>query len=117
MPLHRLAALVATTACALLLVGTTGVASAQEGPARLTQVVPISGTSTNGKQKFSGTYTIERFTSKGGKLYSVGTVKGKVGKKKVKKENVRLPATVAGIRTFSFLTFFLPTLPLTVPTE
>ena len=31
----------------------------------------------------------------GGKLYSVGTVKGKAGKKKVSKENVRVPAAVA----------------------
>jgi hypothetical protein len=78
-----------------LLVGGTNVAAAQEGPARLSQVVPLSGASTNGKQQFAGTYTIERFISKGGKLYSVGTVKGKAGKKKVTKDNVRLPATVA----------------------
>jgi hypothetical protein len=95
MSFHRLAATAAMTVCALLLVGGTGVARAQEGPARLTQVVPISGTSTNGKQKFTGTYAIDRFIVKGGKLYSVGTVKGKAGKKKVTKKNVRLPATVA----------------------
>src|SRR6185369_422677 len=46
-------------------------------------------------KQFSGTYTIERFVAKGGKLYSVGTVKGKLGKKKVTKENVQAPATVA----------------------
>jgi hypothetical protein len=95
MSFHRMAAFAAATACALLLVGGTGVAAAQDGPARLSQVVPISGKSTNGKQQFTGTYTIERFISKGGKLYSVGTVKGKAGKKKVTKDNVRLPATVA----------------------
>jgi hypothetical protein len=55
----------------------------------------MSGTSTNGKKQFTGTYTIERFISKGGKLYSVGTAKGKVGSKKVTKDNVRLPAKVA----------------------
>jgi hypothetical protein len=92
---HRLAAAAVTVVCALFLVGGTGVASAQEGPARLTQVVPISGTSTNGKQKFSGTYTIERFIAKGDKIFAVGTVKGKAGKKKVTKENVQLPAAVA----------------------
>jgi hypothetical protein len=95
MSFHRLAALAATTACALLLLGGAGVASAQEGPARLSQVVPLTGKSTNGKQQFSGTYTIERFINKGGKLYTVGTVKGKAGKKKVTKEDVRLPAAVA----------------------
>jgi hypothetical protein len=95
MSLHRLTAAAVTAASMLFLVGSTGVAQAQEGPARLTQVVPISGTSTNGKKQMTGTYTIDRFVTKGGKLYSVGTVKGKVGKKKVTKKNVRLPATVA----------------------
>jgi hypothetical protein len=89
----RLAATAAMISCGLMLVGGTGIASAQEGPARLTQVVPISGAA-KGKQ-FTGEYTIERFISKGGKIYSVGTVTGKLGSKKVTKENVRLPATVA----------------------
>jgi hypothetical protein len=95
MSLHRLSAAAVTAVCALFLVGGTNVASAQEGPARLTQVVPISGTSTNGKKQMTGTYSIDRFVEQGGKLYSVGTVKGKVGNKKVTKKNVRLPATVA----------------------
>jgi hypothetical protein len=91
----RLAATAVMLSCGLMLVGGTGLASAQDGPARLTQVVPMSGTSTKGKKPFTGTYTIERFIAKGGKLYSVGTVKGKVGAKKVTKENVQVPATVA----------------------
>ena len=91
----RLAATAVMISCALMLLGGTGVASAQDGPARLTQVVPISGKSTKGNKQFSGTYTIERFIAKGNKLYSVGTLKGKLGSKKVTKDNVRLPATVA----------------------
>ena len=91
----RLAATAVMLACGLMLVGGTGLASAQDGPARLTQVVPISGKSTKGNKQFSGTYTIERFVAKGGKIYSVGTVKGKLGNKKVTKENVQAPATVA----------------------
>ena len=91
----RLAATAAMLACGLMFVGGTGLASAQDGPARLTQVVPISGKSTKGNKQFSGTYTIERFIAKGGKLYSVGTAKGKLGNKKVTKKNVRLPAAVA----------------------
>jgi hypothetical protein len=96
MSLHRWlsAAAAAVFACALLLLGSTGIASAQEGPARLTQVVPISGKSTNGKRQFTGTYRIERFINKGGKLYSVGTVKGKLGNRRVTKDNVRQLATV-----------------------
>ena len=91
----RLAATAVMLSCGLMLVGGTGLASAQDGPARLTQVVPISGKSTKGNKQFSGTYTIERFVAKGGKVYSVGTVKGKHGSKTVTKENVRVPATVA----------------------
>jgi hypothetical protein len=89
----RLVATAAMLSCGLMLVGGTGIASAQEGPARLSQVVPISGAA-KGKQ-FTGKYTIERFIAKGNKIYSVGKVTGKLGSKKVTKENVRLPATVA----------------------
>jgi len=80
-----------------MLVGGAGIASAQQGPARLSQVVPMSGTVAKGKgykgKKFKGNYTIQRFTSKGGKLYSVGTLSGKAGSKKINKKNVQLPVT------------------------
>src|SRR4051812_33433291 len=94
-----MAATAAMAACGLMLVGGTGVASAQDA-ARLTQVVPMSGTVTKGGsafkgKQFTGTYTIERFVNSGGKLYSVGTLNGKAGSKKINKSNVRLPATAA----------------------
>jgi hypothetical protein len=91
----RLAASAAMLSCGLMLVGGTGLASAQDAPARLTQVIPLSGKTTKGNKQLTGTYSIERFISKGGKIYSVGTLKGKLGSKKVTKENVRLPAAVA----------------------
>ncbi|MBE2314708.1 hypothetical protein DVA67_001885 [Solirubrobacter sp. CPCC 204708] len=93
----RLAAVSAMVSCGLLLVGGTSAAGAQEA-ARLTQVVPMSGTVTKGGQKgkpFTGTYTIERFVNAGGALHAVGTVKGKAGNKSVTKKNVRVPAAVA----------------------
>ena len=74
------------SAAVSMLVGGTGIASAQDSPARLTQVVPVTGT-----KNFKGTYTIERFVKRGNKVYSVGTIKGKVGDKRVTKENVRMP--------------------------
>jgi hypothetical protein len=88
----RLAAAAATLICGLLLL--PGVASAQQGPERLTQVIPLSGKSTKNNKNFTGTYTIERFVASGGRLYSVGDMKGKVGNRKVTRENVRLPATL-----------------------
>src|SRR4051794_17160942 len=88
-----------TVGCGLMLVGGTGIASAQDVP-RLTQVVPMTGTVTKGGKafkgkQFKGTYAIERFVNSGGKLYTVGTLKGKAGSKKITKEDVRLPAAVA----------------------
>jgi hypothetical protein len=82
-----------------MLVGGAGIANAQDVP-RLTQVVPLSGTVTKGGKafkgkQFKGRYTIEKFVTSGGKLYSVGTLSGKAGGKKLKKAGVRLPAAVA----------------------
>jgi len=93
----RLAVSAVMATCGLMLVGGTSAANAQD-VSRLTQVVPMSGTVTKGAQKgkqFKGTYAIERFVTSGGKLYSVGTLKGKAGSKKVSKENVRVPAKAA----------------------
>ena len=92
----RLAASAVIFSCALMLFGGTGVASAQDVP-RLTQQVPMSGTVTKGgkpfkNKQFTGTYTIDRFVSK---LYSVGTLKGKVRNKKINKRDVRMPAALA----------------------
>ncbi len=82
----RLAAVAATISCGLMLVGGTGVASAQTP---LTQKIAVTGT-----KGFTGTYTIERFVNRGGKLYSVGTLTGKVRGKRVTRENVRMPAAL-----------------------
>ena len=68
----RLAATAAMLACGLMLVGGTGLASAQDGP-RAHAGRSDHRQSTKGNKQFSGTYTIERFIAKGGKLYSVGT--------------------------------------------
>lgn len=95
----RLAATAVMFSCVLMLVGGTGVASAQDVP-RLTQVVPMSGTVTKGGKafkgkEFTGTYTIERFVTRGSQVFAVGTVKGKVRNKRINKEDVRVPAAVA----------------------
>jgi len=87
-----LAALVAFVAA----LGFAGTASAQE-PAKtpLTKSVAVTGS-----KKFKGTYTIDRFTTRNGKLVAVGTLKGtlkKNGKRKsVKRNGVVMPAGVAG---------------------
>ncbi len=103
----RMAAAAVTLSCGLMLVGGTGIASAQDSPARLTQVVPVTGS-----KNFKGTYTIERFVKRGNKVYSVGTIKGKVGNKRVTKENVRMPAKVANASGTSARASQVPPLPL-----
>ena len=92
----RTAALAALMVCAVSL-GAAGTASAAQEPAKtpLTKTVALTGT-----KGFKGTYTIDRFASKGGKLVAIGTLKGtmrKSGKtKRVSRKNVTMPASVAG---------------------
>lgn len=88
----RLAAVAVAISCGLTMLGGTGVASAQ-GPARLSQVVPLTGTAKGGKQ-FTGRYTIERFITRGNKVFTSGTVTGTLAGKKVRKERVRMPAAL-----------------------
>jgi hypothetical protein len=90
----RVAVTAAAVACSLMLIGGTSIATAQTGPARLTHVVPLTGTAKGGKH-FTGKYTINRFVTRGGKVFAVGTVTGKVRNKKVRKTNVRMPASLA----------------------
>jgi hypothetical protein len=86
------AALVAFVAA----LGFAGTASAQE-PAKtpLTKQVAVTGT-----KGFKGTYTIDRFTTRNGKLVAVGTLKGKLKKngktKRVKRNGVIMPAAADG---------------------
>ena len=88
----RLAAVAATFTCALMLVGGTGIASAQTAPAStpLAKTIRVTGATQSGK-KMNAKYTINRFIAKGNKTYALGTLKGKVGGKHFTKRNVKLP--------------------------
>ena len=50
----------------------------------------MTGLAKNGK-KFTGTYGIYKFVVKDGKVWSVGTLKGKLGGKQVRRGNVKMP--------------------------
>jgi len=86
----RLAALAATLCCALLLgvTSTAGAATTQD----LTKRVAVTGTAKNGK-KFKGHYTISRFVSRHGKVFAVGTLKGRLKHRHVTRRGVRIPVT------------------------
>ena len=57
------------------------------------QSVAVSGKSQNHKA-FRGHFNVDRFVSRNGKTYAVGTLTGKLGKKSVKRSNVAIPAQV-----------------------
>jgi hypothetical protein len=80
----------ATICCAVMLAG-AATASAQDGVA-FTKKVAITGT--NKGKDFTGTYTIQRFTTAGGKVVAVGTLKGTLKNRKVTRRGVRIPATL-----------------------
>jgi hypothetical protein len=92
----RVAAVAATVVCAASL-GLAGTASAAQQPAStpLTKKVAVTGT-----KGFKGTYTIDRFTTRNGKMVAVGTLKGTLRKngktKSVRRNGVVMPAAVAG---------------------
>ena len=83
--------LAAVTALAVMLVGGVGTAAAQTPAA---QKVKMTATAKNGK-KFNGTYTIDRFVRRGSQQVAVGTLKGRLKGRRVKRENVRIPVALA----------------------
>jgi hypothetical protein len=87
-----LAAVAATISCALML-GVTSTAGAQTAPTQdLTKRIGVTGTAKNGK-KFRGTYTINRFISRRGDVFAVGTLKGRLKNRRVVRHGVRIPVT------------------------
>src|SRR5829696_5516602 len=91
----RMTLIAAVAAFAVMLVGGVGTAAAQTPP-DASQVVAITGKAKNGKS-FKGTYTIQRFVSRSGKVYSVGTVKGRFKGRRVTKRGVMAPATLSSL--------------------
>ena len=92
----RLAATAAALVCAFML-GGAGTAAAQTGSTTdLTKRIAVSGKTKKGK-KLTGTYTIDRFVSRNGRVYSVGTLKGKLNNRRVNRSGVRLPARNFGL--------------------
>ncbi len=93
MKITRLAALAATSCCALMLLA-AGPAAAQSAPPKFTQKVAVTGS-----KGFKGTYTIERFVRSGNRAVAVGTLKGKLRGRSVRKEDVRIPVSLVNTQT------------------
>jgi hypothetical protein len=67
---------------------TAGAATTQD----LTKRVAVTGTAKNGKT-FKGTYTINRFVSRSGQVFAVGTLKGRLKHRHVTRRGVRIPVS------------------------
>jgi hypothetical protein len=80
----RLATLVASLACALL-IGSVGTASAQTSSQQFAKSVPVTGAASNGKKLRNGTLTIQKFVKRSGKIYAVGTLRGTFKGRSVKR--------------------------------
>ena len=94
------AAIVASLALVAVGAPTASAASTNGGSAQVTDAgplmtMPVQGMSKNGKQ-FNGTYGIYNFVVKNGKVWSVGTLKGKIKNRHVTRGNVMMPATLTG---------------------
>jgi hypothetical protein len=85
-------ALLAMAICAAI-VAAPATAGAQE-PEGLTQVVPVTGKSKSGKT-FRGNYAIDRFRTSQGDLVSVGTLRGRLGQRRVAAREVTMPAALS----------------------
>jgi hypothetical protein len=83
--------LLALTLCALLIA--VPAASAQE-PAAMTKVLSVAG-QTKGGKTFTGTYSIDRFRTSRGQLVSTGTLRGRLGRRRVVERDVRMPAALS----------------------
>ena len=103
----RIAFAAALATVAFAVVGVSGAAAASSNGAspQVTDAgplytTPVSGVAKNGKQ-FTGTYNIYRFVVKGDKVWSVGTLKGRLKGRHVTRANVMMPASLTGDTTLA----------------
>jgi hypothetical protein len=86
-----------TAICASLLVAAAP-AMAQAPTQRFGQVVNVTGAGKNNKQ-FTGTFTIARFQQVGDRAYAVGTLRGKLKNRPVRRSRVKIPISIEPFAT------------------
>ena len=91
----RMAALAVAAVAALMLIGPAGASAQTNAPATSFKSIPVTGKASNHKQ-FTGRYTVNYFTTKGGKAYAVGNLTGRIGHRHVSKRDVMLPVSMGG---------------------
>jgi hypothetical protein len=89
-----MAVIAVMSCCAVMLVG-AGTAAAQDTPEPFAKTMEVTGT-----KGFEGTFTVNRFARRSGKLVAVGTLKGTVRKggkdRRVTRRNVKRPVAASG---------------------
>jgi hypothetical protein len=91
----RTTAAAVASLCALALLA-PATAGAQKAATSFSKI-PVTGEAARG-QSFAGTYTIDKFVTRRGTTHAVGTLKGKVGKRSVRKHGVAMPAALTSSR-------------------
>lgn len=96
MSVHKSALAVTALCASLLFVPATAVAKASPATAQVKTLtsVPLTGSAQNGKQ-FTGRFDVNRFVTRQGKTFAVGTLTGKLGNRHVDRSNVSVPVGVA----------------------
>lgn len=92
----RKSAIALAVACASLMVIPITASAHTARPAtavKSLQNIPVSGKAQNHKA-FIGSFSVDRFVSRHGKTFAVGTLTGKLGHKRVQRSNVAIPAAV-----------------------
>jgi hypothetical protein len=85
-------AVIAVCASFLLLPAVAGARTSGTAVKNLRNI-PISGIAQNHKH-FVGHFSVDRFVSRHGKTYAVGTLTGKLGQRSVQRSDVSMPATI-----------------------
>ncbi len=91
----RMVWLAVAAVSALMLIGPASSGAQTTPTATSFKNIPITGKVSNHKT-FTGKYTVNYFTTKGGKAYAVGKLTGRIGKRHVSKNDVMLPVTMGG---------------------
>jgi hypothetical protein len=89
----RMGVLVAVVVCGLLLVGPASAGAQTPTTATSFTRIPVTGKVSNHKT-FTGRYTVNYFATRGDTTYAVGTLTGRIGRRHVSKQNVRMPVTL-----------------------
>jgi hypothetical protein len=92
----RKSAIAMAVACASLLVIPITASAHTARPATAVtslQNIPVTGKAQNHKS-FTGSFNVDRFVSRQGKTFAVGTLTGKIGNRSVHRSNVAIPAQV-----------------------